>query len=283
MSEKNVKFLTKRLEICVYYSLFMTTVGNGIVSLCNFNDNIITIYYSVYTLSNLIICILLLIRFPYFVKEKNKITQSIHREEGGGIKNKLKIGLISLIFCVVTLSFYKIFMNEIFTSNSILLKAAKCILIILAALIVTVILYGIYLERMFERKYHSSVKVYLVKNRWREVTIILLYSIVIIYSFGISFQIWPFISLLFVSMAVFGFKNNGILLEYDSKLYYVFRNYKLERVKEIIYDQLNDSLLLEINNNQDKVEKINVDRVRDKKIYDELILLIQRYELGKNN
>lgn len=283
MSEKNVKFLTKRLEICVYYSLFMTTVGNGIVSLCNFNDNIKTIYYSVYTLSNLIICILILIRFPYFIKEKNKITQSIHREEGEGRRNKLKIGLISLIFCVVTLSFYKIIMNEMFTSNSIFLKAAKCILIILAALIVTIILYGIYLERMFERKYHSNVKVYLNKSRWREVTIILLYFFVILYSFGMAFHIWSFISIPFVSMVLFGFENNGILVEYDSKLYYVFRNYTLERVKEIIYDQMDDSLLVEIIDNQGKVEKINVDKVRDKKICDELILLIQRYVLGKNN
>ncbi len=61
----------------------------------------------------------------------------IHLEEGVGIKNKLKIVLISLIFCIVTLSFYKIIINEIFTSDSIFLKAAKSILIILASLIVS--------------------------------------------------------------------------------------------------------------------------------------------------
>ncbi len=142
----------------------------------------------------------------------------IHLEEGVGIKNKLKIVLISLIFCIVTLSFYKIIINEIFTSDSIFLKAAKSILIILASLIVTVILYGLYLERMFERKYRGSVKVYLDKSRWREATIIILYSFVILYSFGMVFNIWTFILLPYISMLVFGLKNNGIIVELGTAL-----------------------------------------------------------------
>lgn len=72
-AKKDVVFLTKHLMVYAYYSLFMTTVGNGIVSLFNFNDSFKTIYYSIYTLSNLIFVILLLIRIPYYRREKKKI------------------------------------------------------------------------------------------------------------------------------------------------------------------------------------------------------------------
>lgn len=203
----------------------------------------------------------------------------IHLEEGVAIKNKLKILLISIIFCIVTLSFYKIIVNEIFTSDSIFLKAAKSILVILASLIVTVILYGLYLERMFERKYRGSVKVYLDKSRWREATIIILYSFVILYSFGMVFNIWTFILLPYISMLVFGLKNNGIIVEYDCNLYFISRDYVLDMVKEISYDPNRDILRVVIINDQDKTEKIKIDRVKDKKIFEELILLIKRYKL----
>ncbi len=71
---------------------------------------------------------------------------------------------------------------------------------------------------MFEQKYRGSVKVYLDKSRWREATIIILYSFVILYSFGMVFNIWTFILLPYISMLVFGLKNNGIIVELGTAL-----------------------------------------------------------------
>lgn len=42
---------------------------------------------------------------------------------------------------------------------------------------------------------------------------------------------------------------------------------------------LTRTLRIVIINDQDKTEKINIDRVKDKKIFEQLILLIERYKI----
>lgn len=74
MGKKNrVKFFTKALWIYAYFSLFMTTVVSGVIIVFNLSDNVKFYYYSFYAIYNAIFIILILIRIPFYIKEKSNL------------------------------------------------------------------------------------------------------------------------------------------------------------------------------------------------------------------
>lgn len=69
-SKNKVEFLTKELNVFAFFSLFMTTVVNGIITISNTSENIKFYYYRFYTIYNIVFVILLLIRIPFYRNKK---------------------------------------------------------------------------------------------------------------------------------------------------------------------------------------------------------------------
>lgn len=74
--DNKVVFFTKALYIYAFFSLFMTTVVSGIITLFNFSEDFKFFYYCFYTVYNLFFIVLLLIRIPNYRKEKANCNKS---------------------------------------------------------------------------------------------------------------------------------------------------------------------------------------------------------------
>jgi hypothetical protein len=64
-------FFNKPLKIYAFISLFMATVVSGIFAIFNMGEKITLYYYGFYTIYNILFIVLVLIRIPYYRKEKN--------------------------------------------------------------------------------------------------------------------------------------------------------------------------------------------------------------------
>ena len=69
--ESKVAFFNKPLKIYAFISLFMTIVVSGIFTIFNIGEKITLYYYSFYTIYNIFFIVLVIIRIPYYRKEKN--------------------------------------------------------------------------------------------------------------------------------------------------------------------------------------------------------------------
>lgn len=70
VKEGKVKFLTKTLTNLAIIALLINTYGMGIITIYNVSDRIKTYYYSFYLTFCCIFVILLLIRIPFYFREK---------------------------------------------------------------------------------------------------------------------------------------------------------------------------------------------------------------------
>lgn len=195
------------------------------------------------------------------------------------MKTKLKIVGISTIICIVVSSLYKILLDKMLNDDPIFFKVVKIVLVVLVAIVVALILYSLYLQKVFEQRYKTGVKIYMDKSYWREVTIIVFYSFVFLYYVGVFTQIWSFIFIPYISVLIFGFRSNQILVDYEEKLYFVTQDYVLNVVKEINYNKINNILILKIINSQNNIVNISLSEIKKKKVLEDLYILLDRYNI----
>lgn len=189
---------------------------------------------------------------------------------------KIKI----IIFCLVTLSFYRIIINELFTTENIYFKITKVIIITMGLLVISLIVYGLYLQKVFDNKYNSSKKIYLRNRYWKLTTIIIVYILIILYYLDIPFQIWYLVFIIpCIFILLFGLRGNYILLDYNNKLFFTYENYAIHLVKNIGYDKANDSLILDIINEQNMIKTISINKIKNKKTLRNIRLLSEKYNV----
>lgn len=70
--QDEVKFLTKSITFGAYISLFMTTVVSGAIIISNVSEKFKLYYYGFYTIYNFVFCLLLLIRIPFYKRERRE-------------------------------------------------------------------------------------------------------------------------------------------------------------------------------------------------------------------
>lgn len=68
--EGKVKFLTRNLSNAAIFALLLNPCGLGIITIFNVSDKIKTYYYSFYLTFCFVFVILLLIRIPFYFREK---------------------------------------------------------------------------------------------------------------------------------------------------------------------------------------------------------------------
>jgi hypothetical protein len=67
---KEVKFLTKGLINFTVCWLLITSVISGVFALFDLREKLITLYYILYALVSFIYVLLLVVRIPFYIKEK---------------------------------------------------------------------------------------------------------------------------------------------------------------------------------------------------------------------